>query len=65
MSISSACYRFLHSLALGRNDKGTGSVGMVWHEIGLWWPEMRQTWVWKVASAAVECVEWRFRGGLF
>ena len=38
MSFSSACYRFLHSLALGRNDKGTGSAGMVWHEIGLWWP---------------------------
>ena len=65
MNFSSACYRFLHSLALGRNDKKPRSTRMVWHEIGLWWPGMRQTPVWKVASAAVECVEWRFRGRPF
>ena len=41
------------------------STKMVWHEIGLWWPEMRQTWVCKVASAAVECVEGRFCGRPF
>ena len=35
--------RFLHSLVLGRNDRGPGAAKMVWHEIGLWWPEMRQT----------------------
>ena len=46
------------SLALGRNDKELGSAKMVWREIGLWRPGMRQTRVYKVASAADECVEW-------
>ena len=34
--------RFLRSRVLGRNDKGPGLAKMVGHEIGLWWPGMRQ-----------------------